>query len=77
MPSGLKVLQGVRRRLAAAGGWPAGLTVLTGADLYHLDAAQRALHQALVPAGEGAFVLTTFGDEPVAAGEIVAAARSM
>ncbi len=77
MPSGLKVLQGLRRRLAAAGGWPAGLTVLTGSDLYHLDAAQRALLQALVPSGEDAFVLTTFGDEPVSAGEIVGAARSM
>ncbi|HEX5045453.1 MAG TPA: DNA polymerase III subunit delta [Candidatus Polarisedimenticolaceae bacterium] len=77
MPSALKVLLGVRRRLAAGGGWPAGLTVLTGSDLYHLDGAQRALVEALVPAGEDAFVLTTFGEEPVSAGEIVGAARSM
>ena len=27
--------------------WPAGLTVLTGGDLYHLDQAQRALIGAL------------------------------
>ena len=77
MPSGLRVLQGVRRRLADGAGWPSGLTVLTGADLYHLDAAQQALLSALAPAGEDAFVLTTFGEEPVGAGEIVAAARSM
>lgn len=76
MPAGLRVLQGVRRRLAG-GGWPPGLTVLTGGDLYHLDAGLRALLDALVPSGEDAFVLTTFGDEAVAAGEIVGAARSM
>jgi len=77
VPAGLRVLQGVRRRLAGEGGWPAGLTVLTGSDLYHLDAAQRALLDALVPTGEDAFVLTTFGEEPAAAGEIVGAARSL
>jgi DNA polymerase-3 subunit delta len=77
VPAGLRVLEGVRRRLATGAGWTPGLTVLTGPDLYHLDAAQRALLSALVPEGEDAFVLTTFGEEPVSAGEIVGAARSM
>lgn len=77
MAGGASVLGAVRRRLASREGWPSGLTVLTGPDVYHLDAAQAALLEALVPAGEEAFVLTSFGDDPVGAGEVVGAARSM
>jgi DNA polymerase III delta subunit len=71
------VLAAVRRRLCSPEGWPPGLTVLTGPDLYHLDAAQRELLHWLVSPQEEAFVLTTFGEEPVGAGDVVAAARSL
>ena len=36
-------------------GWPAGLTVLTGDDLYHLDRSQRLLLDGLVPEGSSDF----------------------
>src|SRR5262249_51063636 len=36
-------------------GWPAGLTVLTGDDLYHLDRAQRAILEHLAPASGDPF----------------------
>jgi DNA polymerase-3 subunit delta len=74
--SGRAVLADVRRRLAGDG-WPPGLTVLTGPDAFHLDAAQRDLLAALVPAEDAAFALTVFGDEPVSGPEVVDAARSL
>ncbi len=57
-------------------GWSAGLTVLTGGDLYHLDRAQRALIETLVPQGTQGFALTVFGEQRVDIGTVVAAARS-
>ncbi|HKQ62971.1 MAG TPA: hypothetical protein VJS92_16895, partial [Candidatus Polarisedimenticolaceae bacterium] len=43
-------LAALRRELAR--GWTPGLTVLTGSDVYHLDAAQQALLDALAPADQ-------------------------
>ena len=71
--TGRETLERVRREIAR--GWPAGLTVLTGSDLFHLDRAQRELIGALVPP-DSPFALTVFGDEPVALSAVVAAARS-
>lgn len=69
------VLAGVRRQLEK--GWPAGLTVLVGDDLYHLDQAQKELLGALAPDGPDGFALTVFGDERVDVSVVVSAARSV
>ena len=74
-PPGRAQLRGVTERLAREG-WPAGLTVLTGEDLFHLEAAERAILDALVPPGSDPFTLTVFAGEPTPAHEILAAARS-
>jgi len=58
-------------------GWPAGLTVLTGDDAWHLDRAQRALLDALAPAAAGEFARTVFGEDKVDVAVVVGAARSM
>jgi DNA polymerase-3 subunit delta len=68
-------LAALKRELAA--GWPPGLVVLTGDDLYHVDRAQRALIEALVPAEAAGFGLTVFGDAAVDLGVVLAAARSV
>ena len=57
-------------------GWPPGLTVLTGDDLFHLDRAQRAILGSLVPDPSDPFGCTVFSDVPMAAAELVGAARS-
>lgn len=75
--NGRAALQSVLRRLGPGPGWPAGLTVLTGDDMFHLDAAQKAIVAHLVPPGGESFGLRVFGADPIDAGEIVAAARSM
>jgi DNA polymerase-3 subunit delta len=74
VPGG-RLLARVREELAA--GWPAGLTVLHGDDLYHLDRAQRELLAALRPDDDSAFAVTNFGDEKVDLSTVVAAARSL
>jgi DNA polymerase-3 subunit delta len=58
-------------------GWAAGLTVLSGEDLYHLDAAQRALLRRLVPEEATEFALTVYGESKIDVGTVVAAARSV
>ena len=76
-PSGMggaALLRKVRAELQT--GWPPGLTLLTGDDLYHLDRAQRALLEALAGEDESAFGRTQFGDEPFDVATAVAAARS-
>ncbi len=70
-----ELLREVQRKAAA--GWPSGLVVLSGDSAYHLDAAQRAILDAIVPADAGAYALTVFGDEKVAVGTVVAACRSV
>lgn len=60
----------------AAEGWPAGLVVLGGNSAFHIDAAQRAILDAVVPAAAGEYALTVYGDEKVAVGTVVAASRS-
>ena len=67
-------LADLKRELAA--GWPDGLTVLTGEDLYHLDKAQQALIDALVPAGASEFALSVYGDQRIDTAAVVASARS-
>ena len=57
-------------------GWPPGLTVLTGDDLYHLDQAQSKILQHLVPDRNDAFGLSIVGDDAVSTGALVGAARS-
>jgi DNA polymerase-3 subunit delta len=57
-------------------GWPPGLTVLTGDDLYHLDQAQAAILSRLVPEGAGSFGLSVVGEDGVTTGALVGAARS-
>ncbi len=59
-----------------ARGWPPGLTVLTGDDLYHLDQALSAIVDHLVPEGTGAFGLSIVGDAPMSTGALVGHARS-
>jgi DNA polymerase III delta subunit len=59
-----------------ARGWPPGLVVLTGEDLFHLDAAQRALLKHLAPEGVGDLALTVFGERKTDAGSVVSAACS-
>jgi DNA polymerase III subunit delta len=58
-------------------GWPPGLTVLTGDDLYHLDRAQALILDHLVPNKDDAFGLSIVGDEAVTAEGLVGAARSL
>ena len=64
------VLAGIQK------GWPPGLTVLTGDDLYHLDHAQSRILEHLVPDTGDAFGVSIFGDEPISTGALVGSARS-
>jgi len=64
------------QRMAAAG-WPPGLVVLSGDSAFHLDAAQRAILDSIVPADAGPYALTVYGDEKVSVGTVVAACRSV
>jgi DNA polymerase-3 subunit delta len=57
-------------------GWPPGLTVLTGDDLYHLDLALSAILDHLAPERAGAFALSIVGDAPVSTAALVGQARS-
>ncbi len=57
-------------------GWPTGLTVLTGDDLFELDAVQRQLLEKLVPPDDNGMTLSFFGQEKVDIGTVVGAARS-
>jgi DNA polymerase-3 subunit delta len=66
-----------RVRATIDSGWPAGLTVLAGDDVWHLDRVQRALLDALVPAEGGEFALTVYGDDKVPVSSVVGAARSI
>jgi len=70
------VLRDVESRVSG-GSWPAGLTVLTGDDLYHLDRAQRALLDGLGGGDAPGFGLTVFGEEKIDVATVVAAARSV
>jgi len=74
-PWGGAVLERVNETIQR--GWPSGLTVLTGDDLFHLDRAQRAILRALVPDLADPYACTVFSDVPVAAAELVGAARSI
>jgi len=77
-PSGAALLRSVRTDAAA--GWKPGLTLLTGEDLFHLDAAKKILLAHLVPEGESDFALSVFGEGgregKTDVAEVVAAARS-
>jgi len=64
------VLDGIQK------GWPPGLTVLTGDDIYHLDQAQSKILDHLVPDRRDAFGLSIVGDEPISTGALVGSARS-
>jgi len=68
------LLKALKRELKQ--GWPPGLTVLSGDDLYHLDVAQKALLETLVPPDATDFALSVFGDERVEVATVIAAARS-
>jgi len=57
-------------------GWPEGLTVLTGDDLYHLDRAQAAILDHLVPDRSATYGLTIIGDAPIPIPQLVGLARS-
>jgi len=72
------LLQKIRATLEKKG-WPLGLTVLAGDDLYHMDAAQRAILDHLVRPEETEFALTVFGGggSRVGVGTAVTAARSL
>ena len=58
-------------------GWPPGLTVLTGDDLYHLDQALTAILDHLAPEGRSSFGLSIVGDAPMSTGALVGQARSI
>jgi DNA polymerase III subunit delta len=72
--SGRAVLAGVRDALER--GWPEGLTVLTGEDRYHLDAAQAEILAHLDGGDPSAYGRTVFGDEEVDVARVVGAARA-
>lgn len=74
-PWGGALLEEVRTRIAK--GWPPGLTVLTGDDLYHLDLAQSALLSHLVPEGGDGFALSVIAEGRMGTGDLVGAARSV
>lgn len=73
-PSGGAVLRRLKQALDR--GIVPGLTVLTGEDLFHLDAAQRVLLARLVPEESSDFALTVFGEARTDVADVVAAARS-
>ncbi len=58
-------------------GWAPGLTVLSGDDAYHLDAAQRALLDALVPADATDFALSVYGEQKVEIATVINAVNSV
>ena len=72
--TGVALVEQVRQELRS--GWTSGLTVLTGDDLFHLDAAQQALLDSLSQQADDAFGLTVFGEERVSVVTVVSAARS-
>jgi DNA polymerase-3 subunit delta len=74
-PTGSALVEAMRGKLDE--GWPTGLTLLTGDDLYHLDRAQQLLIEKLVPADSSEFALGLFGSEKVDVGSVVGAARSI
>jgi DNA polymerase III delta subunit len=73
-PWGGAVLKTVLAEIAR--GWPPGLVVLTGDDLFHLDAAQKALIAHLAPEGAGDLALTVFSDRKIDVASVVGAACS-
>ncbi len=73
-PWGGVVLRTVRARLEK--GWPPGLTVLTGDDLYHLDRAQEAILAQLVPDPHDSFAWSIVGEGALSTGSLVGSARS-
>jgi DNA polymerase-3 subunit delta len=72
--TGSALVEQVRTELRQ--GWTPGLTVLTGDDLFHLDAAQQALLDHLSQETDDAYGLTVFGEERVAVSAVISAARS-
>ena len=68
-------LRAVQQELAR--GWPVGLTVLTGDDLYHLDQVQRTLLRELVPGEASEFALTVYGEQRVDIPTVVAAGSAV
>ena len=73
-PWGGAALKTVLARIQS--GWPPGLTVLTGDDLYHLDQAQAKILDHLVPDKTAAFGLSILGDDSISTSALVGAARS-
>jgi DNA polymerase-3 subunit delta len=74
-PTGRAALTKVRKSLEK--GWKPGVTVLTGDDHYHLDAAQKELIGALVPQEDAEYGLTVYGEQKVDVTTVVSAARSL
>jgi DNA polymerase-3 subunit delta len=72
-PSGRATLREVRHALRQ--GWPPGLTVLSGADTFHLDLAQREILAALADGDDPGSGPTVF-EHDVEVGDVVGAARS-
>ena len=58
-------------------GWPEGLTLLTGEDLYHLELGRDQLLDGLVPEEEREYGLSIYSDDKVDVAEVVSAARSV
>lgn len=70
-----KTLEQLTEQLAA--GWPDGLTLLTGEDLYHLDLGRVELLDGLVPEEDREYGLSIYADDKVDVSEVVSAARSV
>ena len=71
-PWGGPALKSVLTRIEK--GWPPGLTVLTGDDLYHLDQAQSKILAALVPEPDQAFGLSKHADDAISTSALVGSA---
>jgi len=73
-PPGAAAVRAVEARLAKR--WPPGLTVLTGDDAYHLDAAQKAILDHLLPDGKDDVALSLYGDRKVDVADLVSGASA-
>lgn len=64
-------------RSQARRGWPSGLTLLTGEDAWHLEAALGEILKGLLPGGRSDPALNLFAEGKALVGEVIGAARAV